>query len=60
MEELRILKFQAEHIADTLMLAIRIFECDKKESSFDRDIIQAKGMIDNILKGEYKKHVKRF
>lgn len=59
MEELKIYKFQAKHIEDTLRLVARTLESRNKETSIDRDVMQAWGMIKNILNGEPDKHVQR-
>lgn len=60
MKELKIYEFQAEHIKDTLRLVANILGSRKKESSVDRDVIQAQQMIDNVLSGEIDKQAKRF
>ena len=60
MKELTIYEFQAEHIKDTLRLVARILESSKRTASVDRDVIQAKEMIENVLSGEIDKRVSRY
>lgn len=59
MEVLKIYRFQAEQIEDTFRLVQRIFECHKKESSVDRDVMQSWQMIKNVLSGKIDDHVSR-
>ncbi|MEJ8803147.1 hypothetical protein [Pontibacter sp. H249] len=59
MEELTIYKFQAEHIQDTLRLVSRLLKSESKTTSMDRDIVQAKAMIENCLAGKIDTHVPR-
>jgi predicted transcriptional regulator len=60
MEELTIYEYQAKHIEDTLRLVSRILDSQKKETSVDRDIIQAHAMIKNVLNKDIDKLVTRF
>lgn len=59
MEVLKIYRFQAEQIENTFRLVQRIFECHKKESSVDRDVMQSWQMIKNVLSGKIDDHVSR-
>lgn len=57
MEEITIYKFQLEAIQNVLRLTSNIHNSNKGETSFDRQVRQAKEFADNALKGESDKHV---
>lgn len=60
MEEiLEIYEFQAKLIANALRLAANILKSRNKITSADRDIMQAIGMIQNVLAKDIDKQVKR-
>lgn len=59
MEELKIYKFQAEQIEDTLRLVARVLKSQSKETSIDRDVMQSWEMIKNVLNKEPDKIVIR-
>jgi hypothetical protein len=59
MEELKIYKYQAKHIEDTLRLVARTLESQSKETCLDRDVMQAWGMIEAILNGQPEKVIHR-
>lgn len=59
MKELKIYEYQAEHIENTLRIVARLLESNKKDTSLDRDVMQAWSMIKNVLSGEYNKISKR-
>jgi hypothetical protein len=59
MDKLTIYRFQAELIQDTFRIGNNAFEFDKKETSFDRDAMQAWQMIKNVLEGKIDQHVPR-
>lgn len=60
MEELKIYKFQAEEIRNTLSSMARILKCDKKITSIDRDVMQSFETINNVLLGNIDEHVPRY
>ena len=62
MEKLEIYKDQAESIENALRLASRTLDGENKQSQscMDRDIIQALGMVRNILNKDIETLVKRF
>lgn len=60
MEELKIYKYQAESILTALQGASRILESKKIESCIDRDINQARLMIEQVIKEEPDNFVTRF
>lgn len=59
MKELKIYQFQAEHIEDTLRIVANILESRKKETCSNRNIMQAIGMIKNVLNGNINEFVGR-
>lgn len=60
MKELVIYKFQADHIEDTFRKVINLLGSIPRETCLDRDIMEADGMIKNVLKGEPKQVVPRY
>jgi len=60
MDELKIYKFQAKRIEDTLRLVANRLKSHTKTTCLDRDIMQSWEMIKNVLSGEIDKHVNRF
>jgi predicted transcriptional regulator len=59
MNEMKIYEFQAKHIEDTFRLVARVLESHKKETSVDRDVMQAWQMIKNVLEGNINQRVPR-
>ena len=60
MKELKIYEYKAKQIEDTLRLAARVLGSHSKITSLDRDVMQGWEMIQNVLKGEPEKEVKRY
>jgi len=60
MKELTIYEFQAEEIQNALRLVANLLESHKKETCLDRNVMQAKQMIENVLAGKIDTHVSRF
>lgn len=60
MKELKIYEFQAKQIEDTFRLVARIMECNNKETSVDRDVMQSWEMIKNVIAENPEKEVKRY
>lgn len=58
MKELKIYKFQAEQIEDTLRMCANVLESHSKETCIDRNIMQSWQMIKNVLEGKIDEHVK--
>lgn len=59
MEKIELYKFQAKIIYDALRLSARTLNSKDKETSMDRDIMQALGYIENALSGDKDKRVSR-
>ena len=59
MEELKIYKFQAKHIEDTFRLVSNRLNSKEKQTSLDRDIMQAWKMIENVLNNKITEQVNR-
>lgn len=49
MEELKIYRFQADHIEDALRKVNNVLKCHTKESCLDRDVMQSIEMIKAVL-----------
>jgi len=60
MKELKIYEYQAKHILDVLELTSRYNKSSKKETCYDRDVVEALGMIKNILDKKPDELVKRY
>ena len=60
MEELKIYEFQAKQIEDTFRKVANRLNSQSKETCLDRDIMVRWGLIQNLLKKDIDKHVKRF
>lgn len=60
MKELKIYEFQAKHIEDTLRLVINRLKSYDRTTSLDRDIMQAFGMIENVLNEKINEQVNRY
>jgi hypothetical protein len=55
MKELKIYEFQAKHIEDAFRLVSNVYECHKKESSLDRDVMQAYMLVKNEIETQLTK-----
>jgi hypothetical protein len=60
MEELLIYKYQAESIKEALRLVANLHNSKSAKTCFDRNVIQAQRMIENVLNGEPDKFATRF
>jgi len=60
MEELKIYKFQAKHLEDTLKLVARTLDSKSKKTSLDRDVMQSLEFIKNVLSESIDIRVNRF
>jgi hypothetical protein len=60
MKELKIYEFQAKHIEDTLRLVANRLNSKDRKTSLDRDIMQAFGMIENVLNEKITEQVNRY
>ena len=55
MEELKIYKYQAKQIEDTLRMVANRLKSHSKETCLDRNVIQSWEMIQNVLSGDIDK-----
>lgn len=60
MEELKIFRFQAKRIEDTLRLVANALQAYNKDTCLNRDIMQSWEMIQNVLDEHIEKQVDRF
>lgn len=59
MKELIIYEFQAKSIIESLEMASRLLECKNKTTCFDRDVMVAIAMLENVLNEKINTHVER-
>lgn len=59
MKELKIYEYQLKHLQDTLRVVANTLNSRSKTTCLDRDVMQSIGMVDNALKGDIDKRVKR-
>lgn len=59
MEKLEIYKYQLQRIEEALRQTINILDCDKGDTCYKRNVMQAMGWVKNALNGDIDKHVER-
>lgn len=59
MDKVEIYEYQLQRIHEALRQTIGIYECDKADTCWKRNIMQAFGWAENALNGEIDKHVER-
>jgi hypothetical protein len=59
MKKLIIYEFQVKHLLDTFNYITSQFNCSKKETCMDRDVMQSREMLTNVLNEEIDKNTSK-